>query len=123
MNDPTTTATAEPKEWARRGANLWFDVVPNLAYKVDLVYYKTPDTIDFTGSDVSELHWLFDELILQRALALGWPTRWRFDLEMVQRELLTEVLGRTLHEPIKESLLSPIGPRPVDDVAVGRQKG
>lgn len=122
-NDPTTAATGEPDEWSRRGANIWFDKVPSIAYKVDLLYYKTPDTVDFTTSDTSELHWLFDELILQRALSLGWPTRWRFDMESVQRAVLTDVLGRTLHDPIKEVLLSPVGARPSDDVTTGRQKG
>jgi hypothetical protein len=121
--DQTTVSTGQPDEWSRRGASLWFDRVPSTALKIDLLYYKTPDTVDFTGSDTSELHWLFDELILQRALSFGWPTRWRFDLELVQRELLTDALGRMLHPPLAGTLLSPEGPRAADDVNVGGQRG
>lgn len=121
--DQTTASTGQPDEWARRGANLWFDKVASTALKIDLLYYKTPDAVDFTTSDTSELHWLFDEMILQRALSLGWPTRWRFDLESVQRELLTDVLGRTLHAPLGGTLLSPEGPRAADDVGASGQRG
>lgn len=91
---------------------LYFDKKPDLAYKVDLYYYRRPTDPDFAGSVYPDTSWDMDEHIIQGALSLANPSIGRPDHGAVQRELLKDWLamqvrpalqyaleGRERHEP------------------------
>lgn len=92
-----------PTAYAHRGNDLVFDLQPDVAYEVDLLYYKRPTAPDFAGGAASsELHWLHDEHIIQLALSYGWAMTWRFDLATIQKQALDQALGLTSHRPRAE---------------------
>jgi hypothetical protein len=86
-----TTAAGQPRRWSRFGGALYVDLLPQVAYQVNLFYYAYPPAPDFTpgSAAVSPLGIDTDEYVMQRALALAWPQIDRPDLGKVAEEAAT----------------------------------
>ncbi|HBY61916.1 MAG TPA: hypothetical protein DEH78_19015 [Solibacterales bacterium] len=107
-----TTSNAKPTHYARFLNLLHFNSPPDATYNVDLYYYRTPIAPDFaSASATSELAWLWDEAILESAVALGHKTVWRPDLGMADLETLSAWLARQAQPDIAEESLRDVPQR------------
>ena len=77
------TPAARPKHYTRFLSTLYFDSLPDAAYKVDLYYYKTPTAPDFSSTS-PETHPELDEHLIQGALSVLFPSLGRPDLAQAQ---------------------------------------
>lgn len=95
------TATI-PSKYSRYGSLLYFDTIPDAAYKVDLYYYKLPTAPDFSGSASPAIGEAWDERILDLSLARAMGVLWRPDHSVVHAELLKDFLAQTVQRPLIE---------------------
>jgi hypothetical protein len=113
-----------PKEFCRLGTVLRLDRATDHGdYTVDLLYYAAPTTPDFDGSDESELLRLFDEAIVQYAMALMWPSSWRFDMADINAQLFTSWIEQSTHPRLRESPIPAQAERPLSTQLTGGHQG
>lgn len=93
LADAYTGAAGQPAFVSRYGPNLYFDVLPSSAYKLDLFYYRYPTSPDFGGSGSPETGEDLDEHIIEGACRHAYPAIGRADLGDVYRQLLSEYLA------------------------------
>lgn len=108
-----TTTNAKPAHYTRYLNLIHFNCPPDATYNVDLYYYRNPIAPDFaSASATSELSWLWDEAILEGAVALGHKTVWRPDLGMADLETLSSWLARQAQPGIIEETLRDVPQKP-----------
>lgn len=83
---------ATPGEYARFGNQLQFSCASNLTYQLLIRYYKLPSPPDFT-SGTPEFSRLWDEHLIEGALAKAQGAIWRPDLAGANGQMLQEYLG------------------------------
>lgn len=98
-------SSGAPSFFSRSGSDFVFDLKADVAYEVDLRYYKRPAGPDFSSGS-SLLDPLWDEYVMQCALWFGWPTQFRFDMAGIQAQMLSQVVAETIQprlgvEPIR----------------------
>jgi hypothetical protein len=97
-----------PTRWARADDKILFDTTSvggAAAHTFDLLYYADPTPPDFATSATSELSRVWDERIIQAALAILFPAAWRFDMASVQAERLKDFTDRSVHLPLGALML------------------
>lgn len=98
---PTTPAA--PTKRARFGSTLYFNKLPDQAYKGRLYYYSRPAAPDFAGTDTSPLDVEIDEHIIEQAVLLA-SAGTSAPLVELNRQLLDDWIGLQ----VRSSLLDPI---------------
>lgn len=73
-------APGTPTQYTRFLNTLYFNLLPDTAYHVDLFYYRNPTAPDFSGSATPDTHPEVDEHLIQSALSLLFPALGRPDL-------------------------------------------
>lgn len=99
-------ATGTPTMCARFGSKLYFDKKPSEAFDVELYYYRTGTSPDYSTPTSPETATDCDEHIIQWALRLAMPGLGRPDLGEVQRQLMTEWLAQQVRPATGESPLA-----------------
>jgi hypothetical protein len=100
-------ATAgRPEKHARFGSSLYFDKLPDVAYKVQLFYYGRPAAPDFAGAATSELDVEADEHLIEQAVILASGGTGTPSVEL-NRMLLDDWLA----QQVRSSLLDPVSAR------------
>lgn len=94
--------TGEPTKYSRWGNRLWFDKLPTQAHPIDLLYYALPAAPDFAGSASPALNQLWDEHILDGAVARAQGCLWRPEIAGVHADMLTDFLQRVVQRPLLE---------------------
>lgn len=97
-----TAAAGQPTKYTRFGTRLWFDKLPDLAYKIDLLYYTIPAAPDFDGTDSPMTGQLWDEHILDGSVARCQEILWRPELAAPNAQHLQGFLARTVQRPLIE---------------------
>jgi len=95
-------AAGQPAKRARYGSNLYFDALPNSAFKVQLSYYRRPTAPDFSSGG-SELDVECDEHIIEQAVALAAGATGAPGVAL-NRQLLTEWLAEQVRNPMIDSV-------------------
>jgi hypothetical protein len=100
-----TAESGKPTRRTRGKATIYLDKKPDIAYAVDLYYYKYPDAPDFS-SGTPETGVDCDEAIISGALRYLNPAIGRSELGDVNRQLLVEwlsdnVRGHFVDEPLE----------------------
>lgn len=80
LQDPQFGRTGEPTKAALLANQVWFDRLPEHAWKARVVYQKLPTAPDFAGSVSPDLHRSWDDRILERAAILHYDAHGRPDL-------------------------------------------
>jgi len=103
-----SATAAVPKKYARSGASalLLLDCPCNAASAGSwtIRFYKVPTAPDFAGSGTPETHWLWDDHILELAIAKMQRKVWRPDLAA----LSTQSLENWLSQQIQPDLVSEV---------------
>ena len=111
--------TAQPIEYARSEEFIEFNTAADVGYTARVLYYKQPTAPDFDPAAASsELEWLWDEYIIQRTLALFWPSAFRFDFAQVAQQTMGEFLQRQIQLPLQTGIRD-FPQRLLSDEAVG----
>lgn len=116
------TATAgTPTQRARFGSNLYFNRLPDVAYKLRVSYYKRPAAPDFAGSDSPLLDVECDEHIIEQAVAhaagaTGAP------LVGLNRQSMSEWLAEQVRNPLLDSV-EDLRERPTTNRTLGGAQG
>lgn len=96
-----STTAAQPAKYTRFGDQLIFPANPDLAYKTTHYYYQIPTAPDFTtGSPVIDRVW--DEHIIEGAVAKATRANWDPQSSGMQGELLSEFLATNPQPPLSE---------------------
>ncbi len=98
-------AEAEPAEYARFGSALLFNCPPDKNYPLLLRYYRFPSPPDFAGLASPELSRLWDEHLIEGALAKAHGALWRPDLAASQTQMLQEFLAAQVQPALLAELL------------------
>lgn len=124
FTDVRAEGNGAPKEMARKNTVMQLDRgADNANYTIVLLYYASPTTPDFDGAANSELDRLFDEAIVQMALALAFPASWRFDMASVNAQLFVEWVETSAHAKVRELMLPAQAEKPLSSTLLGGAKG
>lgn len=99
---PAGLDDSKVRSWARHGDEILFSgyfAGTVTARQAQVTYYREPTAPDYSTGG-SELARVWDERIIQSALAILFPAIWRFDMAGVQAERLKDFLDRSLHLPL-----------------------
>lgn len=107
FNFQEVAAQAKPKKWARQEQVLYFDRASDRDLDIEILAYRYPAAPDFDpGASESELSWIWDEHILQRAMFLSAPATWRYDMSQVQLQTLQSFIEAQPQQPTKSNLVA-----------------
>lgn len=108
--------SGRPAYYAVFGSKLYTDKAADAAYKIVLLYYANPTSPDFAAAAASpEINRVFDELLIEWAVALGQNVLWRPDLGGVGLQTLDSFLGRMGHPILALGGTSDNREEPTDD--------
>lgn len=96
-------SSAGPSSWARVDQTIYLDGTIDGAAateKIGMVDYKLPTAPDFSSGS-PETGRVWDERIIQAALAILFPAQWRFDMAVVEAERLMDFAARSVHAPLR----------------------
>jgi hypothetical protein len=113
-----TATSGMPTRRARFAQNLYFNFKADLAYPVDICYYRLPTAPDFGGSASPDTGEDVDEHIIEQACRLANPALGRPDLGDIDRGLLMEWLNE---QPRPMQVQEPLEKR--DRMEQGRNLG
>lgn len=95
-----TTTAGRPEHYTRFGDKVYFERPADASYTVELFSYARPTDPDFATPGEPEIDELFDEIIIESAVARGQGSLWRPDLSMSGRQSMAEFWSRVAGEPI-----------------------
>lgn len=98
-------AGAEPAEYARFGSALLFNCPADRNYPILVRYYRFPSPPDFAGAMSPELSRLWDEHLIEGALAKAHGALWRPDLAAAHGQMLQEFLSTQVQPALLAELL------------------
>lgn len=103
---------APPQKYAQFGRRVFFQAPADAAYKLVYRYYRYPTAPDFStgaGAKTPETAWLWDEAILEMAVALGSNAVWRPDVGQSYLQPLAVWMGQQVQPQLSEA---PVAERP-----------
>lgn len=108
--------SGKPSYYAIFGSKLYTDKAADTTYKIVVFYYANPTTPDFAAAAASpEINQVFDELLIEWAVALGQNALWRPELGQVNLQTMTSFLGRMGHPILALGGTSDNREEPTDD--------
>lgn len=93
-------AAGQPETYTRFGNELFVERPVDADYKIDLFYYRHAPAPDFAGSVNSPLSWLWDEHLIEAAVAKFHGAFWRWDLSGANLQLLERFISTQPQPPV-----------------------
>lgn len=112
-------APNEPSEYARFGDQLQFNCTSDGSYPLLLRYYKYPSAPDFGAGAGPEFSRLWDEHLVEGAIAKANGSLWRPDLASAQTQTLQEFLA----SQVQPALLAEVFPDRPSQATANRTHG
>lgn len=120
-----SSTAGTPEYFARYGSTLVLNcpVSASVAGTWVVKYYKFPTTPDFAGSGSPDTAWVFDESIIQLAVAKMMGRAWRPDLAGMGLQLLGDWLTNQPQESLSENPLPNLPDLPTASRPFGGSQG
>lgn len=116
--------SGQPTKYTRFENKILVERCPDLAYGTEIYYYRMPDPPDFDSTiTFPETHWLWDNHIIEAALAISHGAVWRPDLGQMNLQSLAGFASSSAQPPLSSKPLHPQPERPTRTTPHGGAQG
>lgn len=119
----SSATAAQPKSYARFKSTIYFSAPADVAYKLDIYYYRHPTAPDFAGSATCEWDRLWDEYLTAGASDAALRGYWSAENAAPHAESLAAFLGRVVNPPLASGVLRDEQDSPTIDNPHGGAQG